>query len=146
MGLGHCGTSTASAMITLPRCSVGAALPLTLGGWREATPGRPFSPCLCGGATLRRPRGVTRTENSRPLDVMVIWQAAVVARHESCSANVVERGFQAGESNMGKLLLCATVLTGTAAAGTLVLLAGAAAAGGAAVVGCCSSRQRIHWI
>ena len=32
---------------------------------------------------------------------------------------------------MGKLLLCATVLTGTAAAGTLVLLAGAAAAGGA---------------
>src|SRR5690242_6665908 len=32
---------------------------------------------------------------------------------------VVERGFQAGGSDMGKLLLCATVLTGTAAAGTI---------------------------
>ena len=61
-------------------------------------------------------------------------------------ANVVERGLQAGESYMGKLLLCATVLTGTAAAGTLVLLAGAAAAGGAAVVCCCRSCQRTRWI
>ena len=47
---------------------------------------------------------------------------------------------------MGKLLLCATVLTGTAATGTLVLLASAAAAGGAAVVCCCRCRQRTRWI
>jgi quercetin dioxygenase-like cupin family protein len=53
---------------------------------------------------------------------------------------------RAGESDMGKLFLCATVLTGTAAAGTLVLLAGAAAAGGAAVVCCCRSRQRTQWV
>ena len=65
---------------------------------------------------------------------------------KSCSANMVQRGLQAGERNMGKLLLCATVLTGTAAAGTLVLLAGAAAAGGAAVVCCCRCRQRTRWI
>jgi hypothetical protein len=58
------------------------------------------------------------------------------------AANMVQRGLQAGERNMGKLLLCATVLTGMAAAGTLVLLAGAAAAGGAAVVCCCRSSQR----
>ena len=70
----------------------------------------------------------------------------MVGRQESCSANMVERAFQAGESDMGKLLLCATVLSGTAAAGTLVLLAGAAAAGGAAIVCCCRSRQRTHWI
>ena len=38
---------------------------------------------------------------------------------------------------MGKLLLCASVMTGTAVAGSLVLLAGTAAAGGAALVCCC---------
>jgi hypothetical protein len=70
---------------------------------------------------------------------------AVVTRQESCSANV-SSVVSGGESDMGKLLLCATVLTGTAAAGTLVLLAGAAAAGGAAVVCCCRSRQRTHGV
>ena len=70
---------------------------------------------------------------------------AVVARQESCSANVVSV-VSGGESDMGKLLLCATVLTGTAAAGTLVLLAGAAAAGGAAIVCCCRSCQWTRWI
>ena len=47
---------------------------------------------------------------------------------------------------MGKLLLCASVITGTAVAGSLVLLAGAAAAGGAALVCCCRGRQRTRWI
>jgi len=70
---------------------------------------------------------------------------AVVARQEAARlmwSSVVS----GGESDMGKLLLCATVLTGTAAAGILVLLTGAAAAGGAAVVCCCRSRQRTHGV
>jgi hypothetical protein len=47
-----------------------------------------------------------------------------------------------GGNAVNKLLLCATVLTGTAAFGTMVLLAGAAAAGCAAMVCCCRPSQR----
>ena len=42
---------------------------------------------------------------------------------------------------MGKLSLCAALLTGAAVLGSAALLAGAAATGGTALLGCCMLRK-----
>ena len=48
---------------------------------------------------------------------------------------------EAEAETMGKLSLCAALLTGAAVLGSAALLAGAAATGGTALLGCCMLRK-----
>jgi hypothetical protein len=102
-------------------------------GWLRGVPFRRtgfYGGCDEAAACRLRVAGTVSTIQRAIVRMMLAdgWLREV-ARHE-------------GENAMNKLLLCATALAGTAAAGTLVLLAGAAAAGGAAMVCCCRLSRR----